>query len=202
MEIMKKVAQSVSYVFHPLLVPLYGIFFIFNSGSIFSFIPGMARLYCYLITFLSVLLLPLFCLFLFKKFGIIHNYALDSKQERVYPALAAIFCSFLGFYFIGKVPYTNIVQQMYLVLIIVLSAFSLVTLRWKMSMHMTAAGAACGFLLILGFKYWGDVRNIFMVVLLLSGILATCRLYLKKHNPIQVYVGFIFGLIFVVTILY
>lgn len=67
---------------------------------------------------------------------------------------------------------------------------------------MTAMGAACGFLFILGMKYWGDVRLVFMMMLILSGVLASCRLYLKKHNPLQVYVGFLFGLAFVIGILY
>jgi len=35
----------------------------------------------------------------------------------------------------------------------------------------------------------------------LSGILATSRLYLKKHTPLQVYLGFLFGLFFVFGIL-
>jgi len=38
--------------------------------------------------------------------------------------------------------------------------------------------------------------------LCLAGLLGTCRLYLKKHNPSQVYAGFVFGLSFVFAILY
>lgn len=200
---MKVLAQSISYLFHPLLVPLYGLFFIFNSDSVFSLIiPFSVQMYCYSITFVALLLMPILGMFIFKKLGFISNYHLSVKQERVYPALVAIFSAFLGFYLIGKMPYTNIVQQLYLVLIIVLSGFSIITLRWKMSMHMTAAGAVCGFITIIGFRYWGEVRESLMIVLILSGILATCRLYLKKHSPAQIYAGFLFGLSFVVAILY
>ena len=49
-----------------------------------------------------------------------------------------------------------------------------------MSMHMTAIGAVCGFLLIIGFRYFGDVRTTFMGLLCLAGLLGTCRLYLKN----------------------
>lgn len=199
---MKFIAQSVSYLFHPLLVPLYGLFFIFNSASVFSLIPFSTQVYCYFVTFVAMLLMPLLGMIVFKKMGFISSYDLSVKQERVYPALVAIFSAFVGFYLIGKLPYTNIVQQLYLVLIIVLSGFSIITLRWKMSMHMTAAGAVCGFITIIGFRYWGEVRESLMVILILSGILATCRLYLKKHNPAQIYAGFLFGLSFVVAILY
>ena len=86
-------------------------------------------------------------------------------------------------------------------MVIMLSGFMIVTIRWKISMHMTAIGGLCGFLLVWGMNYQGDVRNAFILFLLLSGILATSRLYLKKHTPLQVYLGFLFGLFFVFGIL-
>lgn len=199
---MKPVAQIVSYLLHPLLMPLYAIYFIFNVDSIFSLVPYPARLYSYVVTAVALVVLPLLSMPLFKRFRLISDYGLESKQERVYPILVAVVFAFVGFWVIGRIPYTNIVQQLYLVLIILLSAFSIVTLRWKMSMHMTAMGAVCGFIFILGMKYWGDVRLVFMMMLVLSGVLASCRLYLKKHNPLQVYIGFLFGLGFVIGILY
>lgn len=199
---MKIVAQSVSYLFHPLLVPLYGLFFLFHCDSLFSLIPQKVQWFCYAVTVVVLILLPLVCMLIFKKLRLIRDLHLETGQERVYPALATVFSAFLGFYLIGRLPYTNIVQQLYLVLIIVLSAFSVVTLRWKISMHMTAAGAVCGFVSVLGLKYWGNVDVWLMGILLLSGILAACRLYLKKHNPAQIYAGFCFGLFFVLLILY
>lgn len=200
--LMKKIAELFSYLMHPLLLPLYGLFFIFNSNSVFSFIPAKSKNYCYLITFICLCILPVLTLPLFRKLKLIQDYHLSTKQERIYPVLISIFYAFLGFYLIRNMPYTNIVQQMYLVLIIVLAGFAIITLRWKMSMHMTAIGAVCGFLLIIGFRYFGDVRSTFMWLFILSGFLGTCRLYLKKHNPAQIYTGFLFGLSFVYAILF
>lgn len=198
---MKKIAGIFSYVMHPLLQPLYGLFFVFNSDSVFSFIPGAAKNYCYLITFICLCFLPVATLPLLKRLGLIRSYHLTVRQDRIYPVIVSVFYAFIGFYLIRQIPYTNIVQQMYLVLIIVLCGFAIVSLRWKMSMHMTAAGAVCGFLLILGFRYLGDVRTAFMGFVCLWGMLGTSRLYLKKHNPAQVYAGFMFGLSFVLVIL-
>lgn len=199
---MKHLALMISILLHPLLLPLYGLFFIFNTGSVFSMIPAGSRFYCYVITLVALVLMPLLSLPLLKKLKLIDNYRLDSNQERLYPALIAIFFAFLGFYIIGRVPYTNIIQQLYLILIIVLAGFSIVTIRWKMSMHMTAIGTICGFLVILGMKYLGNVREVLMMMLFLSGLLASSRLYLEKHNPAQIYAGFLFGFLFVVGILF
>ena len=45
---MKYIAQTISYVLHPMLMPLYILFFIFNSNTLFAYIPWGVKLYCYL----------------------------------------------------------------------------------------------------------------------------------------------------------
>lgn len=194
---MKYIAQTFSFLLHPLILPLYGLFLIFNINSVFSSIPVGVRLYCYLVTFATVILIPLLSVFVFKKLKLISSYGLEDKQERIYPITVAILFSFLGLYLLGRVPYTNIVRHFFLLLIIVLAGFSTISIRWKMSMHMMAIGAMCGFLVVFGLKYTIYARTIFVVMLLLSGILGGCRLYLEKYNPAQVYAGFLFGLVLV-----
>lgn len=198
---MKYFARTLSIVLHPLVIPLYILFFIFNGDTLFAYIPVAAKQYCYIVTAFALLVMPLLSLPVFRYFKLIRDYELNSSHERVYPILVAVSFAFLGFWLLGRVPYTNIVQQLYLVLIVLLSVFSVITLRWKMSMHMTAIGGFCGFVLILAVKYPGDVKSIFMLLLLLSGFLASSRLFLKKHTPLQVYAGFLFGLVFVCGIL-
>ena len=199
--VMNKCAQGISYLLHPMLMPLYVLFFLFNGNSMFALLPQSTKIYCYLITLFFLVILPLSSLPLFRHFRLIKDYGLSDKQERVYPILVTVGAAFLGFWLLGRVAYTNIVQQLFLVLIILLSVFSVITLRWKISMHMTAMGGLCGFLLVMGMKYPGDIRGSFMLMLLLAGLLASSRLFLKKHNPLQVYLGFLFGFCFVFGVL-
>ena len=198
---MKVLAFAVSMLFHPLLLPLYVLFITFNTGTVFTYIPAYTQNMSYLLTLLGVTLIPLLCLPLLKWLGLIEGYRLAQKQDRVFPVLVTIVGAFIVFYFSRNLPYSNIVRQFYLIMVIMLSGFMIVTIRWKISMHMTAIGGLCGFLLVWGMNYQGDVRNAFILFLLLSGILATSRLYLKKHTPLQVYLGFLFGLFFVFGIL-
>lgn len=199
---MKYFAQTISYLLHPVILPLYFLFLIFHGNTMFTYIPDKVKLYCYMVTLFSLLLMPLVSLPLLRHFHLIKNYGLEEKQERVYPVLITVIFAFLGFWLLGRLNYTNIVQQLFLVLIILLSAFSVITLRWKISMHMTSIGALCAFLFVIGLKYPGDIRNSFMLILLLAGLLGSCRLYLKKHTPLQVYLGFLFGFAVVGGILY
>ncbi len=199
---MKVLAFAVSILFHPLLLPLYVLFITFNSGTIFSYVPAYTQNMSYLLTLLGVTLTPLVCLPLLKWLGLIENYRLMHKQDRVFPVLATIVGAFIVFYFSRNLPYSNIVRQFYLIMVIMLSGVMIVTIRWKISMHMTAIGALCGFVFILGMKYLGEVINLLPILILASGILASSRLYLKRHTPAQVYVGYIYGATAVVCILY
>ena len=44
---MKYIAQTISYILHPMLMPLYILFFIFNNNTLFAYIPWGVKLYCY-----------------------------------------------------------------------------------------------------------------------------------------------------------
>ena len=63
-------------------------------------------------------------------------------------------------------------------------------------------GYGGGFVFILGMKYLGDVINLLPLLILVSGLVASARLYLKQHTPAQVYVGYIYGAAAVVAIMY
>ena len=190
---MKVLAFAVSILFHPLLLPLYVLFITFNTGTVFTYIPAYTQNMSYLLTLLGVTLIPLLCLPLLKWLGLIEGYRLVQKQDRVFPVLVTIVGAFIVFYFSRNLPYSNIVRQFYLIMVIMLSGFMIVMIRWKISMHMTAIGALCGFVFILGMKYLGDVINLLPLLILVSGLVASARLYLKQHTPAQVYVGYIYG---------
>lgn len=198
---MKRIARIVSIVLHPVLMPLYVLFFIFNGRSLFAYIPFGVQVYCYWVTAFAFLIMPLLALPLLKRLKLIRDYKLAEKQEKAYPILVAVIFAFLGFWFLGHIAYTHVIRQLYLVAVILLSVFSVITFRWKISMHMTAIGGVCGFLLAWGLKFHADVRGPFVLFLFLAGILASSRLCLNKHTPFQVYAGFLLGLFFVLGIL-
>ena len=198
---MRIFAWCVSVLFHPLLLPMYMLFITFNSDTIFSGIPVYTQRMSYMLPLLGVTMLPLLSLPLLKWLGLIGNYRLMHKQDRVFPVLATVVGAFLVFYLSRNLPFSNIVRELYLIMVIMLSGFMIVTMRWKMSMHMTAIGALCAFVFTLGTKYFGEVVNLLPFLILIAGVLAFSRLYLKRHTPAQIYAGFFYGVI-VVSVLF
>lgn len=186
-------AQLVSIVLHPMLMPLYMLMLIFHTQSLFALTPVTTKWYCYLVTVLFLILMPLLSIPILRFFHLIRHFALEDKQDRIWVLLIMILTTFLGFWLVRRIAYTDIVQRLFLIMIILQSVLSIVTLRWKISLHLTGIGGMCGMVLILGLNYFGQVQGELMLLFLLAGVLASSRLYLNRHTSSQVYVGFLFG---------
>ena len=70
---------------------------------------------------------------------------------------------------------------------------------WKISLHLTGMGAVVALFVVMNILGVGNMTVPLMVAILLSGALASARLYLGCHNGRQVLAGFCGG--FVVTVL-
>jgi len=79
--------------------------------------------------------------------------------------------------------------------ITVIAIALLVTLKWKISVHMLGVGGLLGALIGLNYRFSLDWLIIIIFVTLLSGLIGFARLETKSHNPNQVYIGFLIGFI-------
>jgi hypothetical protein len=67
---------------------------------------------------------------------------------------------------------------------------------WKMSAHMTGTGGLLGVVLVLGSKFPNfEVLYPLLGAIVLCGSVASSRLFLHAHRPLEVYVGFIAGFV-------
>jgi membrane-associated phospholipid phosphatase len=68
-----------------------------------------------------------------------------------------------------------------------------ITIRWKISVHMTSWGGLTGFLLVSSFALRVDILMLILISILLAGALGSSRIILKAHTPAQVYAGYLLG---------
>lgn len=201
MSITNNIAKTVSVVFHPVIIPLYTIFIIFNSGSLFSFIPDSIKNFSYLIVLVSTLLLPLSILPLLKFQKLISSYNLVDRKERIIPIILSIIFYFMGFYLMTKIPMTNIIQSFYKAMMIAILGVAIVSLYWKISIHMTSMGGLLAVATFINIYYQSNSFIWTILILILSGIMGSSRLLLGRHKPSQVYVGYLWGFTSVITVL-
>lgn len=78
----------------------------------------------------------------------------------------------------------------------------IINLKWKISAHMVAIGGLLGALASIAMVLNVYVTHYIVLVVLLSGLIASSRLRLKAHSPAQVYTGFVLGIVGQLGLLY
>ncbi|MFA8433960.1 MAG: PAP2 family protein [Marinifilaceae bacterium] len=194
-----KFARLISGMFHPMLMPLFGLFIIFHSGSFLDMTPLGIKRMIYLIVLVSTVLLPLSILPLLKMQKIITGFGMPTHRERVLPLLFSAIFYYFGYFLLKRLPISSVIQDFQLAAIIAILMVMLVSMKWKISLHMTGIGGLLGLIIAMTILYSASLRIVFVLAILAAGILGTARLRLNVHTPAQVYSGL--GLGFVTILL-
>lgn len=215
---MKTFSHVASWVFLPLLMPLYALLSVMYIGSYLDVLHldhCMAEMHpknkIYILVYYGVFgaLLPAFSYMIMRLSGMISTIEMDDKSERGLPIMVMIaYCTVLYVFllklFEGHDGVPKFIFRLALSGIIV-SVFHLILNTWKkVSIHAGGAGIAFGYLLAFALSH--NEFNLWIIILpiIASGIVMTARLYLRKHDMTEVIVGWFLGsfVTFVITYLY
>jgi membrane-associated phospholipid phosphatase len=200
-------AHFFSWVFLPLLMPVYGLYltlFLESQQKVLREL-GMYELpvdlkwqLFYIFTIFSALLPGISFVALHKK-NIITTIDMENQRERNIPLLVMFaHCLVLFAIFLYKAPDNVLPKYFYALPLsggIVTACFMYIN-RWiKISMHAGGTGILVGYLIAFILEH-----NLFPFWLLIaavaaSGLTISSRLYLNKHRPIEVYTGWSLALL-------
>lgn len=187
-------AKIMSLLFHPLLMPVYGLIIIF-SIPVLGYLPFEVKRLIIMILVINNVLLPL-SLFPFLKFrNIISSWSVNSRQERMIPLLFSTLLYAATSYIVNKFPIPGFLKT-YVLAIFFLSLVVTVIYFWKLiSLHSTAAGAITSLIFILSFKLYSPLIWYLIAIFIFSGILLSSRLKLSYRTSGQVWSGFFTGFV-------
>ncbi|MEO0526681.1 MAG: phosphatase PAP2 family protein [Bacteroidota bacterium] len=186
--------KVISYIFHPLFVPIAGTisyFMITPKYSPLEFQSGNI-----LPIFILTVIIPIISFLILKNLGIVTSIFIPSIKERKYPFYVSI--ALLLMVLLKVIPnnYTPELYYYFLGLITATSAsLLLLFLDFKSSMHMMGLGSLLMFLICLSIHFEINIIMAISFFTLIAGVLATARLYLKAHSTPEVLIGFLLGLI-------
>ena len=195
---LKKIANVISVIFHPLLMPSIGIIIIFNTGIYFSLLPyDVKRLIFYLILIITFIL-PIAVIPFLKMQKLIADYKMSNIKERLLPLLIISILYLTGYLFTSNLSIIpQFIQNFFLSSVIAVFLTFIITYKWKISIHMVGIGGLTGIILAL-IKFHPINLHLYIIfAFLLSGIIGSTRLYLNEHKPLQVYSGFLLGFVVV-----
>lgn len=183
------ISRIISYLLHPFLMPVWLLVMLFGTGILPLYLPQTMKGYILTVVIVDTLLVPAIGIWLMKMFGLIDDYSLSTRHDRMLPMLVVALCYGVCGWMLGAAPMLFLLRRMMFAAMWCTVFAFVVNIRWQVSLHMTAIGAAVGMVFILLYAGYNMVW-IFCGVVLAAGLLASSRLYMGKHNPAQIAVGF------------
>lgn len=191
---MKIGATVLSYLLHPLWMPLLGVFILFHSGNYLSLMPVEGQNAIFLIIATSTILLPLSVIPFFMYQNLFKSLQMSEKHERLAPYAVSMIFYLFGFYILQRVGAPRSLLLFILGGTFCIFVSLLITMKWKISAHMIALGGLTGMLISIAVNLMADVGGWLLLVLLFSGLAGSSRMALKEHTTSQVFSGFLVGL--------
>ncbi len=199
---MKVLSHLLSWIFLPLLMPLFGLLIamyvpsspqsLVDNDSLYLMIDQNKWVVLFMFFVFSTVA-PGLSFVILRALNVITTIDMESKRERLIPMLIMLaYCLLLYFLFLVK-AHNNILPKYVYALplagVFVTASFTLIN-RWiKISLHAGGAGILSGFIFAYSieqaeFQFWT-----ILFVILASGLTIMARLFLRKHTPTEVYAG-------------
>lgn len=187
-------ANIISWIFVPMLMPVYGIMLAFGL-TLLTFTGLGVKLTFTAITAAFNLLIPAIIILMLKRLGIIKDIGLNAREERIIPFLVSVICligtaifmsykaapEWLVMFFFGGAA-AGIVE-------------SIVNRWWKISVHAAGiAGIVALLIYIITFLYTTPISITWLMIALgVAGLLGASRIWLGRHTLWQVMAGYVVG---------
>jgi hypothetical protein len=186
-------AKIISVIFHPLLVPLYGLLIIFMAPTLFWYIPFKVKKILFFILLTNNILIPVSLLPFFRYRNIIRSWIIETREERIVPMLAVSFFYSLTSVIIFRLQ-VPVFLKGYIFSVSIIAVTATIFNFWSMiSLHSIGAGVLNGIVIVLSMKTHTPLTILLLVTLIIGGFVLSSRLKLNSHNPQQVYLGFLTG---------
>ena len=189
------ISRLISIILHPIFIPIISFYLSIKLVPNLDFTIANYQNYILLILVICTIMLPVLCMLFLIKFDVISSLEMTKNQERPFPLLLTGGFLILSLKLTEKLLiFTPILKKELVGAIIIILLASIISKFWKISLHMLGVGGLIGVLVSLQYLY-GGLSSMIIYFMLIAGITAMARIYLKAHNHSQIYVGFIVGFI-------
>lgn len=188
-----RILKSISFIFHPLLMPLFGVVFYFAKSP--RFIPNEIIQAKLISLFILTVILPILLFFLLKTLGKVKSIYLESTRERIFPLLLNCVVIILV---LQRIITPSQVIELYFffvgILISTLACLILAIFKFKSSIHMISVSGVFMFFIALSIHFNININGTLALMSIITGAVATSRLHLNAHTYKELIIGFFVGM--------
>ncbi|WP_370477184.1 hypothetical protein [Tamlana flava] len=191
---MDKLLKSISYIFHPLVMPLFAIWFYFEISP--RFIPDDIVQGKLISIFILTVLLPILTYFLLKTLGKVNSVHLETPRERLYPLM--LYCVIIIIALQRIITPSQAIEIYFFLIGLLISNMTcllMAIMNFKISLHMMAVCGVFMFFVALSIHFSININGALAMMAIMIGAIATSRLHLKAHNGKELIIGIFIGAI-------
>ena len=194
MELMKKAAQLISYLFHPLIMSSVGLLIILNSGTYLSLLDPAAKRAIMFVLALGTLIFPLMMLPILQYRSLVmKNGQVATKGEQLVPQIIILILYIITFVYFKRLPLSQVIHAYVLSVTGTFFIVLVLNLRFRVSIHTAALGGLTGLIFALIFLYETPLQGLLMLTLFAGGMTGSSRVALGEHWG-GVLCGYLLGL--------
>jgi len=193
---MKQTANIISYLLHPLLLPTYAfvIIILFNP-YMFNNLTDKNIMELFTRIFFNTFIFPLIVIVIMWRLKFVKNLYMTTQKERILPYLTVSFFFMWTYLVFKNSPLPQILATMLLGASLAVFISFFINIFLKLSMHTVGIGSFLGLILGLTSISSHNLTLLLMVVILISGLVGSIRLWLGSHKPKEIYAGYFVGLL-------
>jgi membrane-associated HD superfamily phosphohydrolase len=191
---MDKFLKSISYIFHPLIMPMLGVIFYFSKTPRFTPLEIVQAKFISL--FILTVILPILLFFLLKTLGRVKSIQLYTTKERIIPLL--LNCTIILIILQRIIKPTQVIELYFFfvgILISNMACLMLAILKFKASIHMIGISGLFMFFIALSIHFSININGTLTIMAVIIGAIATSRLHVKAHNSKELIIGIFIGFI-------
>lgn len=194
----RKFANLISIVLHPLLMPTIVFFVIFNFAPTLA--GGVKNEGVYMLLFaifITTFVLPLLSIGILKFSSTIPDFYMRTRQERIIPfVFISIFYAITTYMFFPKLRLNEVLIMVMAGITAIVILVTIITFFWKISVHSAGISGAVGFIMALNVLFpHTSLLYPLLALIILAGMVMSARLYLNSHHPNEVLGGCVLGFI-------
>ena len=190
-----KFSKFISYVFHPVFIPLIILFILFNFTSIL--VNSNSNNICvksvYILFILVYTILPILTSVVLFKLKLIRSFEMHDNKDRIVPLMTNTIYMILGGIMssscLNILPFVKLIFLSYFLITI---CALVISFFWKISLHMLAAGNMLAVFVSSNFLIEPNLVLVF-ISLIFALIIAFSRYNEGAHNIPQLILGMAIG---------
>lgn len=203
---MKLFFTGISYLFHPFIIPMLGLFILFqaptlpNSLYIYDaiyFFPGPVKQDLFIILGILTFAAPALSMLIMYWNKMIKSLELEKKEDRIYPFILVTFYYVLAYLFLrfrlqDELQHPAMMSFLFGIILTFIVSFIL-NFFIKLSLHAAAIFGIAG--LVLAYNQSQIESNLYIVLLLIlvGGFVGASRMFLGAHNLKETVLGMTVG---------